>query len=89
MSNILFERPVASRFQYDNKKMVDNTNNSFNYLEESSNIRNQFHYENNIVDQNNTFHILKAVSTREEKKVTEEQKKNDYAKKSNASIYNK
>ena len=35
MSNILFERPVASRFQYDNKKIVDNTNNSFNYLEES------------------------------------------------------
>ena len=88
MSNFLFERPVASRFQNDNKTLNDNQTN-FSYLNVSSDIQNQFHYENNIVDQNITFNQLKPISTREQKKVSVEQKKNDYAKKPTAIIYNK
>lgn len=87
MNPILFERPIASRFQLNNKKPEIKQTNQFTYLSETSNIHNQFHYENNIERQNNTYVILKPVSTRDEKKVSEEKSKTDYAKKSNAAIY--
>lgn len=88
MSNFIFERPLASRFQNDNKTLNDNQTN-FNYLNVSSDIHSQFHYDNNIIGQNITFNQLKPISTREEKKVSVEQQKNDYAKKPMATIYNK
>ena len=87
MNPILFERPIASRFQVDNKKPEIKQTNQFTYLSETSNIHNQFHYHNNIEKQNNTYTLLKPVSTRDEKKVSEEKPKTDYAKKSNAVIY--
>lgn len=88
MSNFIFERPVASRFQNDNTILNDNEKN-FNYLNVTTDINSQFHYDNNIINQNITFNQLKPISTREEKKVSIEHKTNDYAKKSNATIYNK
>ena len=89
MNNILFERPIASRFQFDNNKIETKQINKFTYLSETSNIHTQFHYQNNIIQQNNTYSMLKPVSTRDEKKVSEEKKKVDYGKKSTAIIYNK
>lgn len=89
MNNIIFERPIASRFEYNNKTNQVNTNNQFSYLTETSNIHTQFHYSNNVNEQHNTYGMLKPVSTRDEKKVSEEKKKFDYGKKSNATIYNK
>ena len=72
MNNILFERPIASRFQFNNSKIETKQTNQFTYLSETSNIHNQFHYQNNIIQQNNTYSMLKPVSTRDEKKVSEE-----------------
>ena len=89
MNNILFERPIASRFQFNNSKIETKQTNQFTYLSETSNIHNQFHYQNNIIQQNNTYGMLKPISTRDEKKVSEEKKKIDYGKKSTATIYNK
>ena len=89
MNNILFERPIASRFQSRNSITENKKSNQFSYLSETSNIHNQFHYENNIIEQNNTYSILKPISTRDEKKTSEEKKKTDYGKKTNAMIYNK
>ena len=51
MNPILFERPIASRFQVDNKKPEIKQTNQFTYLSETSNIHNQFHYHNNIEKQ--------------------------------------
>jgi len=87
MNPILFERPIASRFQVNNKKPEIKQTNQFTYLSETSNIHNQFHYDNNIEKQNNTYLMLKPVSTRDEKKASEEKPKTDYAKKSNAALY--
>lgn len=89
MNNIIFERPIASRFQLKNTKIETKPTNQFTYLSETSNIHNQFHYQNNIVEQNNTYGVLKPISTRDEKKASEEKKKIDYGKTSNATIYNK
>tara|TARA_B100001248_G_C27386764_1_gene460074 strand:- start:244 stop:513 length:270 start_codon:yes stop_codon:yes gene_type:complete len=89
MNNILFQRPIASRFEFDNSKIETKQTNQFTYLSETSNIHNQFHYENNIIEQNNTYGILKPISTRDEKLASEEKNKLDYGKKSNATIYNK
>ena len=87
MNPVLFERPIASRFQADNKKPEIKQMNQFTYLSETSNIHNQFHYENNIDKQNDTYAMLKPVSTRDEKKVSDEKTKVDYGRKSNAAIY--
>ena len=65
MNNILFQRPIASRFEFDNSKIETKQTNQFTYLSETSNIHNQFHYENNIIEQNNTYGILKPISTRD------------------------
>jgi hypothetical protein len=89
MNTILFERPIASRFQLNNKTEVKQTN-KFTYLSETSNIHDKFHYQNNIMEQNNTHSMLKPISTRDEKKVTEESsKKADYGKSATAIVYNK
>ena len=87
MNPTLFERPIASRFQLNNKKPEIKQINQFTYLSETSNIHNQFHYQNNINKQNETYAMLKPVSTRDEKKVSEDKPKTDYAKKSNPAIY--
>ena len=87
MNTILFERPIASRFQVNNEKPEIKQTNQFTYLSETSNIHNQFHYQNNIDKQNETYAMLKPVSTRDEKKVSDEKSKTDYGKKSNAVIY--
>ena len=87
MNNIIFERPIASRFQLNNTTTEAKQTNQFAYLSETSNIHNQFHYQNNIIEQNNTYGMLKPISTRDEKKVSEEKPKTSYAKKSNAALY--
>ena len=87
MNPVLFERPIASRFQLDKKKVETNKQTQSNYFSETSKIHSQFHYQNNIEKQNHTHSMLKPISTRDEKKVSEEKYNTNYAKKSNAVIY--